>query len=206
MTEPALLRDLNKARIAFDGAHEVATGHWGCGAFGNNHDLMFLKQWMAASEAGVQKLHYHEHSKKQSHNIFPLIRKLRHLSVGQLWQFLRELTGDLESHNVAAFSIRMQDIAVGRIKVPGEGSAAPAATIERPPLPNQQPQAAANTREGTNQASDRKTVDVDSLEGKVVSYKDEEMRCIKEVNDGRLRLQRADGSTTWVKKGDVTLK
>ena len=34
MTEIAMLRDLNKARIAFDGAHEIATGHWGCGAFG----------------------------------------------------------------------------------------------------------------------------------------------------------------------------
>jgi hypothetical protein len=34
---------MNKARIAFDGATEIATGHWGCGAFGNNHDLMFLK-------------------------------------------------------------------------------------------------------------------------------------------------------------------
>ena len=45
MSEPALLRDLNKARLGFEGAAEVATGHWGCGAFGNNHDLMFLKQW-----------------------------------------------------------------------------------------------------------------------------------------------------------------
>ena len=54
MTEAALRRDLDKARIAFDGARELATGHWGCGAFGNNHDLMFLKQWLAASDAGVQ--------------------------------------------------------------------------------------------------------------------------------------------------------
>ena len=52
MTAAALLRDLNKARLAFEGAREVATGHWGCGAFGNNHDLMFVKQWLAASEAG----------------------------------------------------------------------------------------------------------------------------------------------------------
>jgi hypothetical protein len=29
MTEPALLRDMNKARVAFSGAREVATGHWG---------------------------------------------------------------------------------------------------------------------------------------------------------------------------------
>ena len=31
----------------------MATGHWGCGAYGNNHNLMFLKQWLAASEAGA---------------------------------------------------------------------------------------------------------------------------------------------------------
>ena len=34
MTTPALLRDMNKARVAFEGARELGTGHWGCGAFG----------------------------------------------------------------------------------------------------------------------------------------------------------------------------
>lgn len=118
MTEVALLRDLNKARIAFDGAREVATGHWGCGAFGNNHDLMFLKQWMAASEAGAQKLHYHDFDRRQSHNVVPLSRKLRHLTVGQLWAFLRELMSDLEPANVAAFSVRMREVATGKRKLP----------------------------------------------------------------------------------------
>ena len=69
MTKPALLRDMNKARIAFEGAKEVGTGHWGCGAFGNNHDLMFLKQWLAASEAGVRTMYYHDFNKNQSHSI-----------------------------------------------------------------------------------------------------------------------------------------
>ena len=54
LTRGAMLRDMNKARIAFEGAGEVATGHWGCGAYGNHHDLMFLKQWLAASEAGAR--------------------------------------------------------------------------------------------------------------------------------------------------------
>jgi hypothetical protein len=80
MTLPALLRDTNKARIAFDGATEIATGHWGCGAFGNNHDLMFLKQWLAASEAGATKLHYHDFG-NSSHSIFPVTRKLKHMTV-----------------------------------------------------------------------------------------------------------------------------
>lgn len=119
MSEPALLRDLNKARLGFEGAAEVATGHWGCGAFGNNHDLMFLKQWLAASEAGATKLHYHDFARgKQSHSIFALVRRMRHLTVGQLWAILREITGDLGAHDVASFSKRVADIAVGRLKLP----------------------------------------------------------------------------------------
>ena len=62
----------------------MATGHWGCGAYGNNHNLMFLKQWLAASEAGARNMWYHDHSNKQSHHIFPLIRRLKHLTVGQV--------------------------------------------------------------------------------------------------------------------------
>mmetsp|Transcript_37902 Transcript_37902/g.82141 ORF Transcript_37902/g.82141 Transcript_37902/m.82141 type:complete len:213 (+) Transcript_37902:134-772(+) len=127
MTEPALLRDMNKARIAFDGAHEVATGHWGCGAFGNNHDLMFLKQWLAATAAGVTRMYYHDFDRRSSHHIFPLIRKMKHLTVAELWAFLSQnLCGDLQSHNVAEFSRRMADVAVGRLPVPSAaGTAAP---------------------------------------------------------------------------------
>lgn len=52
---------------------------------GNNHDLMFLKQWLAASDAGVETMFYYDFSRKSSHSIFPLIRKLQHMNVGQLW-------------------------------------------------------------------------------------------------------------------------
>ena len=116
MTEAAMLRDMNKARLAFDGAREVATGHWGCGAFGNHHDLMFIKQWLAASEAGVQKMYYHDFDRKQSHNVVPLSRRLRHLTVGQLWAFLLELTSDLQPANMATFSSRIRDVATGKLQ------------------------------------------------------------------------------------------
>jgi len=118
MTAPALLRDMNKARVAFDGARELATGHWGCGAFGNHHDLMFLKQWLAASDAGVTRMHYHDFSRNQSHSIVPLTRRLQHLRVGELWTFLRELTADLEPANVATFSVRVREVATGKRPVP----------------------------------------------------------------------------------------
>jgi len=120
MTEVAMLRDMNKARIAFDGAQEVATGHWGCGAYGNHHDLMFLKQWLAASEAGVRKMYVYDFSKDQSHSIFPLVRKMKHMMVGQLWAFMREITQDLQPCKMAVFSTRIKDIAVGKLKVPGD--------------------------------------------------------------------------------------
>lgn len=120
MTEAALRRDLSKARIAFDGARELATGHWGCGAFGNNHDLMFLKQWLAASDAGVRAMHYYDFSRgKQSHNVVPLTRKLRDLTVAQAWTFLREeLTGGIGPADVASFSVRVREVATGKRAVP----------------------------------------------------------------------------------------
>jgi len=119
MTESALLRDMNKARIAFEGVQELATGHWGCGAFGNNHDLMFLKQWLAASEAGCSVMHYYDFARgSASHNVVPLSRKLGGLTVGQLWAFVREVTGDLQPANVATFSVRMREIATGKRRVP----------------------------------------------------------------------------------------
>ena len=78
---------------------------------------MFLKQWLAASEAGVLRLLYHDFDRRQSHNIVPLVRKLRHLTVGQLWAFLRELTSDLEPANVAEFTVRMREVATGKREV-----------------------------------------------------------------------------------------
>ena len=42
-----------------------------------------------------------------------------------------------------------------------------------------------------------------SFQGLVVIYKEEEMTCLKQTPDGRLRLRRADGSTTWVIKRDL---
>ena len=77
---------------------------------------MFVKQWLAASEAGVTKMFYHDYSKDQSHLIFPLVRKLGHLTVGQLWAFLLDITRDLSS--AAAFTGRIRELAVGKIAVP----------------------------------------------------------------------------------------
>ena len=38
---------------------KIATGNWGCGAFGGDHELKFLQQWVAASFAGIKILYYY---------------------------------------------------------------------------------------------------------------------------------------------------
>jgi hypothetical protein len=118
LTKSGMLRDMNKARIAFEGATVLGTGHWGCGAFGNNHNLMFLKQWLAASEAGVEKMFYHDFSNANSHHIHPLIRKLKHLNVSELWKFILSITFDLIPCNMKEFYNRIAKIATGKLIVP----------------------------------------------------------------------------------------
>ena len=121
LTKGGMLRDMNKARIGFEGANILATGHWGCGAYGNNHNLMFLKQWLAASEAGIEKILYHDFSKSHSHHVHPLIRKLKHLNVSELWNFILSITFDLVPCNMKEFYNRIAQIATGKLIVPGSG-------------------------------------------------------------------------------------
>ena len=61
-------RDIHKAYVGFNlinfkteknSNKTIATGNWGCGAFGGNHEMKFIEQWIAASFAGVKKLDYY---------------------------------------------------------------------------------------------------------------------------------------------------
>ena len=56
-----IVREINKAFVAFDlpegTPREIATGNWGCGAFGGNKELKAIQQLIAASAAG-RKLAY----------------------------------------------------------------------------------------------------------------------------------------------------
>lgn len=60
-------RDLNKAFCGFTAlskskmvdCNKVATGNWGCGAYGGCVSVKALLQWMAASQAGLDELIYH---------------------------------------------------------------------------------------------------------------------------------------------------
>jgi poly(ADP-ribose) glycohydrolase len=66
--EQNLNRDIHKAYVGFNLINfetekntnkTIATGNWGCGAFGGNHESKFIEQWIAASFAGVKKLDYY---------------------------------------------------------------------------------------------------------------------------------------------------
>lgn len=62
---------LKTALVAFSGAAKIArsskkkfvtvhTGNWGCGNLGNNKELIYLLQIIAASSAGIQKIIFHK--------------------------------------------------------------------------------------------------------------------------------------------------
>ena len=55
MSSPLFERDILKAYLGFREVRggTVATGNWGCGAFGGNPQVKFLQQLIAASMAGV---------------------------------------------------------------------------------------------------------------------------------------------------------
>eukprot|EP01113_Clastostelium_recurvatum_P009747 TRINITY_DN14739_c0_g1_i1.p1 TRINITY_DN14739_c0_g1~~TRINITY_DN14739_c0_g1_i1.p1 ORF type:complete len:450 (-),score=86.65 TRINITY_DN14739_c0_g1_i1:20-1369(-) len=108
--EGLVRRDLNKARVAFTGASTVATGNWGCGAFGNDHLLKFLQQWLAASDASAGRLFYHTHGDKRTDGLPELARALQGYTVGDLWRILMEAAKQCsEPGNGAKFRKLMEE-------------------------------------------------------------------------------------------------
>ena len=68
----------------------IATGNWGCGAFGGDFELKFLQQWLAASYAGVEKLYYYSFGRKEMNNVNKNYKQLETLTVGELYILLME--------------------------------------------------------------------------------------------------------------------
>ena len=65
-----IIRDIHKSYVGFNLINleeeekekfekTISTGNWGCGAFGGNHELKFIQQWISASFAGVKRLDYY---------------------------------------------------------------------------------------------------------------------------------------------------
>ena len=115
--KPDIVRELNKAYCGFSFAipgdrsgsdaspgnrAPVATGNWGCGAFGGDKELKTLIQWMAASKAG-RPVHYFTFRDRQlSENQQKVTRLLleHRLSVRQLYSILTKAKGQLKKGNV----------------------------------------------------------------------------------------------------------
>ena len=77
-------RDIHKAYVGFSLANydknlekSIATGNWGCGVFGGNHELKFIQQWIAASFAGIERLDYYTFGDKQTILIEKLYKDIK---------------------------------------------------------------------------------------------------------------------------------
>ena len=95
----SILRELNKAYCGFTHrAREtqstlmtpVATGNWGCGAFGGNKPLKTLIQWLAASRAGREVKYYTFKDTALSQKQREMTERLldHEMTVGQLYELL----------------------------------------------------------------------------------------------------------------------
>jgi poly(ADP-ribose) glycohydrolase len=92
-TEPALLRELQKAHAGFwpdERRLPIATGNWGCGVFGGDPALKAMLQWMAASTAG-RAVRYYPYGDARVAGLDALADDLRGrgVTVGGLWRRLR---------------------------------------------------------------------------------------------------------------------
>jgi hypothetical protein len=71
--------------------HSIATGNWGCGAFGGDAQLKCLLQWLVASYVGCDKLHYCTFAQEDLDMLETLAVKLQPCSVAYLayllWQY-----------------------------------------------------------------------------------------------------------------------
>jgi len=47
------------------GPKPIATGNWGCGAFGGDPQLKSLLQWIAATESGCPKMIYYSFNNRR---------------------------------------------------------------------------------------------------------------------------------------------
>ena len=92
-------RDILKAFVGFnlvnfeDEKNEeksIATGNWGCGAFGGDHELKLLQQWIAASFAGIERLDYYTFGENEMEYIFKNLDniKLKYKSAFKLYEKL----------------------------------------------------------------------------------------------------------------------
>lgn len=98
----AILREINKAHVAFDlrPAIEdmpIATGHWGCGVFNGDKQLKAIIQIMAAAVA-KRDLHYYCFKDLNfSQELEETVEILKGRTVADVWNVLAEF--DIKKHS-----------------------------------------------------------------------------------------------------------
>ncbi|KAJ3428066.1 poly adp-ribose glycohydrolase [Anaeramoeba flamelloides] len=93
-----ILHELNKAYCGFAPNnlinHEVATGHWGCGAFGGDKEIKAIIQYMAASQCQASKINYYCFSDnsfiEKFQKVLQIFKNESINKVSQLWVLLRK--------------------------------------------------------------------------------------------------------------------
>ncbi|KAJ6420379.1 hypothetical protein OIU84_027843 [Salix udensis] len=70
----------------------IATGNWGCGAFGGDPELKSMIQWLAASQAGRPSVLYYTFGIKSLQNLNQVCQWIlsHEWTVGDLWNMLVE--------------------------------------------------------------------------------------------------------------------
>ena len=101
----SLKREVEKAYCGFSSQSSggqlsaVATGNWGCGAFGGDIYLKALLQLMAAAKAGRDMVYFTfgDEDFAKELTIMHEFLKIRNISVAQLWQLLLRYGRDLKA-------------------------------------------------------------------------------------------------------------
>ncbi|KAK2178363.1 hypothetical protein NP493_546g02053 [Ridgeia piscesae] len=94
----SMLRELNKAYVGFYDPYNqrhktaVATGNWGCGAFGGDSRLKALIQLMAAAVAERDVCYFTYKDNKLTQDIYDIHQLItdRRLTVGDVWKFISD--------------------------------------------------------------------------------------------------------------------
>jgi poly(ADP-ribose) glycohydrolase len=102
-----MLREMNKASAGFTppdlGLDEapftrIATGNWGCGAFGGFVELKAVLQWLAASQCRIP-LKYFPYSESFGPRLHKFCASLvrEQVTVGELWKGLLKMRSVLKT-------------------------------------------------------------------------------------------------------------
>uniref|UniRef100_A0A671R2B6 poly(ADP-ribose) glycohydrolase n=2 Tax=Sinocyclocheilus anshuiensis TaxID=1608454 RepID=A0A671R2B6_9TELE len=102
-----MIRELNKAYCGFmrpavnpENLSAVATGNWGCGAFGGDTRLKALLQFMAASEAGRDVAYFTFGDEELMRDVNAMYRFLKDkcVTVGTLYFYLKQYSNVVSKH------------------------------------------------------------------------------------------------------------